>query len=177
MSRSALQQIALKPQDLFVLFALRGEGDRQPSYSDLANRTGLAASAIHGALKRAAAAGLVLFRDRRPSLVRSALRDFVIGGARYAFPPVKGQLARGIPTGYAAPPLNTLIAPSSDPPPVWPHAEGSTRGIAIAPLYPSAASASLRDPALHELLALFDAIRDGQARERELARKLIAERL
>jgi hypothetical protein len=58
---------------------------------------------------------------------------------------------------------------ADDLPPVWPHPEGATRGVALEPLYPSAPVAALRDPALYELLALIDAIREGRARERKLA--------
>ena len=80
-----------------------------------------------------------------------------------------------MPTGYAAAPLNRLIAPGSEPAPVWPHAEGTVRGLSLAPLYPSAPQAALKDERLYALLALFDAIRSGQAREREAAQKLLDE--
>jgi hypothetical protein len=39
-------------------------------------------------------------------------------------------------------------------------------------LYPSAPAAALRNPALYENLALFDALRTGRARERNLAEEL-----
>jgi hypothetical protein len=45
------------------------------------------------------------------------------------------------------------------------------------PLYPSAPAAALRSPALYEYLALFDALRMGNARERTLAEKLLEERI
>ena len=83
----------------------------------------------------------------------------------------------GVPTAYAVAPLNALIAPSADPPPVWPHAEGNARGLALVPLYPSAPAAALRNPALYENLALFDALRMGSARERSLAEELFEKRL
>jgi hypothetical protein len=47
----------------------------------------------------------------------------------------------------------------------------------LVPLYPSAPAAALRNPALYENLALFDALRMGNARERNLTEKLFAERL
>jgi hypothetical protein len=59
-----------------------------------------------------------------------------------------GRLTRGVPTAYAAAPLNKIIAPSSDPPPVWPHKGGGARGVALAPLYPTAPDAALRDEML-----------------------------
>lgn len=48
-----------------------------------------------------------------------------------------------------------------------------TRGAGLAPLYPSVPEAALRNEKLYALLALFDAIRSGQARERNAARDLL----
>jgi hypothetical protein len=177
MAKISSSQIALKPQDLFVLFALTTHGDKNVTYPDLAAQTGLAPSAVHASIKRALASGLAMIRARQAAILKPQLREFVIHGARYAFPAVHGRLARGIATAYAAPPLNRQIAPSADPVPVWPYKSGDTRGMSLAPLYPTVAEASLRDPKLYELLALFDAIRAGQARERALAQNMLEERL
>ena len=171
--RIGTQQIALKPQDLFVLLALLARGGEVASYSELAAQTGLAASAVHSALRRAAAAGLIAYRERRPLLLKPQLREFVLHGARFSFPAVHGRLTRGVPTAYAAAPLNAVITPSADPPPVWPHKRGETRGVALAPLYPTVPDAALRDEKLYALLALFDALRSGQARERNVAQKML----
>ena len=54
---------------------------------------------------------------------------------------------------------------------------GSVRGLALYPLYPSVPEAAARNPALGEMLALFDAVRGGNARERTLALSLLDERL
>ncbi len=177
MARLTTQQIALKPQDLLVLLALAARESGEVTYADLAAQTGLATSAVHASLKRAAASGLIRYQERQPVLLTPHLREFLLSGAKYAFPAVSGKLTRGVATGYAAAPLNAVIAPSSDPPPVWPHKSGSVRGIGLAPLYPSAPDAALRDEKLYELLALFDSLRSGQARERNLARKALEERL
>ena len=53
----------------------------------------------------------------------------------------------------------------------------TARGIAFHPLYPSVPEAAQRNPALGELLALFDAVRGGSAREQALALILLEERL
>jgi len=108
-------------------------------------------------------------------VLKTQLREFLLYGAKYAFPPVWGSLTRGVPTGYAAAPLNALIAPSADPVPVWPHPKGTARGVSLAPLYPSVPAAALKDAKLHAILALFDALRSGQARERNAAQKLLDE--
>jgi hypothetical protein len=171
------QQIALKPQDLLVLFALLSHEAASASYPELATQTGLASSAVHAAVKCAALAGLATYRNRRPVVLKPPLREFARSGARYAFPAVHGRLTRGVPTAHAAPPLNTAIAPSADPPPVWPDKHGTVRGVALAPLYPTVPEAARRDSHLYELLALFEAVRSGQARERELAQAQLAERI
>jgi hypothetical protein len=54
---------------------------------------------------------------------------------------------------------------------------GPRRGIALAPVHTIVPNAARKDPKLGELLALFDAIRIGNAREQELATKLLAEHL
>jgi len=100
-----------------------------------------------------------------------------VHGVKYAYPPERGSLTRGIPTGYAAAPLKSLINQSDEPPPVWPDPEGRVRGYALAPLYRSVPKAVGRDSRLYELLALVDAVRDGRARERELAVKEISGQL
>lgn len=177
MRRAVNRQPALKAQDfylLLVLLALRGE---VLTYPELAAFSGLSMSEVHAALKRAEQARLLAFVDKQPRIIAPAFGEFLLHGARYVFPAARGGMVGGVPTAYAASPLNALIAPSSDPVPVWPHAEGSARGIALVPLYPSAPAAALRNPVLYENLALFDALRMGNARERNLAEKLFKARL
>jgi hypothetical protein len=169
MRRPVNRQVALKPQDFYLLMALATVKAEAPTYPDLAALTGLSMSEVHGALKRAEQARLLAFLDRQPRIVKPAFKEFLLHGARYAFPAVRGGMVGGMPTAYAAAPLDKLIMPSSDPPPVWPNAEGAARGIALMPLYPSAPAAALRNPALYENLALFDALRMGNTRERNLA--------
>jgi hypothetical protein len=55
--------------------------------------------------------------------------------------------------------------------------EGSVRGYSFAPLHKNVSRAALDDPQLYELLVLTDALRDGQARERNLAIKEISRRI
>lgn len=177
MPRSALRQLVLKPQDLYVLLALAACDKERITYPDLAALAGLSLSETHGALRRAEAARLITFENRQPRILAPAFKEFLFHGARYAFPPVRGMLVAGVPTSYAAPPLLAHIAPSADPIPVWPSIEGSARGMAFVPLYPSAPAAALRNATLYENLALFDALRAGNLRERALAERLLEERL
>ncbi|CAN5360792.1 hypothetical protein BH11PSE9_BH11PSE9_39030 [soil metagenome] len=96
------------------------------------------------------------------------LAEFALHGAKYAFAPDRLPSGPGVPTGHAAPALKALFADGHEPL-VWPDAQGSVRGEGIAPLHPCVPAAALRDPALYELLALFDALRAGRARERNIA--------
>jgi hypothetical protein len=177
MRRLVNSQPVLKSQDFYLLLALLARQGEVLTYPDLAAYTGLSMSEVHGALRRAEQSRLLAFVDKQPKLMASALKEFVLHGARYAFPAVTGAMTGGVPTAYAAPPLNKLIAPSADPSPVWPHAKGGVRGLALTPLYPTAPAAALRSLALYENLALFDALRMGSARERVMAEKLFKERL
>jgi hypothetical protein len=61
--------------------------------------------------------------------------------------------------------------------PVWPYADGPVRGYSFAPLHKNVPQAALEDSKLYELLALVDALRDGRAREREMAGRELKKRL
>jgi len=171
-------QIVLKPQDLVVLLRLSLESGPAPSYAAMAEELSLTASEIHAGLNRSVAAQLAR-KDLagKVSVVKEALRLFVQHGARYAFPATQGALSRGIPTGFAAAPLKDKIIQNNEPIPVWPYKNGTIRGTALYPLYPTVPMAAERNPALYELLVLFDAIRGGSARERAIAIDLMNERL
>jgi len=49
--------------------------------------------------------------------------------------------------------------------------------VAFYPLYPTVPMAAEKNPALYELLVLFDAVRGGSPRERALALPMLDERL
>jgi hypothetical protein len=167
----------MKPQDLLVTLKLWVGREQDWTYPLLAKSLGMSVSEAHGAVKRAVRAGLLPPDGLGVKPGAGALREFLIHGAKYAFPAIRGEMARGIPTAHAASPLKDLIAESSEPPPVWPHPKGSIRGASLEPLFPSAPGAALRDSALYEVLALFDALRTGRARERQMAARLLEERL
>lgn len=171
-------QVVLRPQDLVVLLRLSLEREGAPTYAVLAADLSLTASEIHAGVERAVLAQLAR-KDQagKAFVVREALRQFVLNGARYAFPATRGGLSRGMPTGYAAAPLAKKIVQPNEPAPVWPHKNGTVRGEAFYPLYPTVPDAAGRNPDLYELLALFDAVRGGSPRERTLAMTMLNERL
>lgn len=171
-------QVLLRPQDLVVLLRLSLNQGQAPSYAALGSELGLTASEVHAGIERAALAQLAR-KDKtgKATVVREALWLYVQHGARYSFPATRGELTRGLPTSYAASPLRERIVQPNDPPPVWPHKNGTMRGAAFYPLYPTVPEAAMRNPALYELLALFDAVRGGSPRERSIALDLLQGRL
>lgn len=96
------------------------------------------------------------------------LAEFALHGAKYAFPGVRLPLAVGVPTSHSAPAFVGVFAPGSADF-VWPHPNGTVRGVGVEPLHPAVPFAAMRDARLYELLALFDALRVGKARERGMA--------
>ena len=168
---------ALLPQDVVVLAKLLSYADHRPSLARMAADLLLSGSQVHAALNRLSAARLVLKEARSSRPNTSAAEEFLVHGAKYMFPAVRGGVTRGMLTAYAAPPLSQQISSGSDLPPVWPFALGKHRGVSLDPLYKTVPLAARADPRLYELLALLDALRDGRARERSLAENEIVKRL
>ena len=160
-----------------VLLKLLALGDRRATYGELAEALGMSSSEVHASIGRARSARLANIENDRPVIVRAALKEFLLHGAKYAFPATHGSPTRGLPTAYAAPPLATRISQPNEPPPVWPDPQGEQRGIGFHPLYPTAPLAARKDHVLYEFLALFDALRGGAARERQIAGQLLSAHL
>lgn len=168
--------MVLKPQDLVVLLKLAAHPSARLPYSQLARELEMSVSEVHAAVKRSLFAGLAA-KNAGPHPIVGALEEFLLHGARYAFPAQLGGPVRGMPTAHAAPPLKDVLAPSNEMPPVWPDKEGSARGLALSPLYRSVPEAARNDEKLYILLALVDVLRIGGARERELAARELEHQL
>jgi len=177
MQRASGRQWVLKPQDLAVALKLVVLQGRWLPYATLGEVMRLSRFEVHAAVQRLLAARLLVQIEDQPRPVFAALRPFVVFGAPYAYPVVRGEMTIGFPTAHGVAPLKDIMVATDEPAPVWPHAEGIARGPGLLPLYESLPLAAQDDAALYELLALFDALRAGQARERELARKFLEKRL
>lgn len=167
----------LKPQDVFVMLKIVAIEQQQWAYNALAIDLEMSPSEVHAAVKRARAAGLAIEFENGIQANLSVLEEFIIHGLKYVFVPDRGGLTRGMPTGHAASPLKEFFVPSDEPPPVWPDSMGEIRGESFSPLYKSAPNAARKDQKLYELLVLVDAIRDGRARERDIAIRELRRRL
>lgn len=169
--------MVLKPQDVYVALKIAAAKSQRPPYAQLAAELGMSPSEVHASVKRAQFAHLLHGAELggRPNV--SALEEFLVHGLKYAFPATRGEFTRGTPTSYAAEPLRSVIAQINEPVPVWPSPQGKERGVAFEPLYKTAPSAAMRDPAFYEYLALADTLRDGRSRERKLAEQELHRRL
>lgn len=165
----------LKPQDLLVLFKQVTQPSRVLTYAALGEAVQLSTSQAHRSVQRCLASGLAVSGKRGEwQTVRSALLEFAVHGVRYAFPATLGPSRRGIPTSFGTLPLSQHINSAPGDAPVWAHPRGTVKGPSVSPISPTAPDVAMADPALHQLLALLDALRIGRARERELAQKLMA---
>jgi len=168
----------LKPQDLLVLLKVIAHPGQRWTYAALGEALAMSASETHACVKRAVACGLAVAPERGEwSPVRPALLEFLQHGVRYVWPAVAGPVKRGVPTSFGAEPLASKLNAAAGAAPVWAYPEGKAKGPSLSPLYRTAPQAALADPALHQLLALVDALRTGRARERALAAELLASAL
>ena len=163
----------LQSADIYVLSGIAALGDDRWTYRDLAQRLGVAPALVQRALRRAEEAGLYSGDSRR--VHRANLEEFLRHGLRFVAPGKLGGVVSGEPAAWAAPPVSQRIRESGDLPPVWPAADGSTRGQALAPLHEAAGSAAKDFPRLGELLAIVDSLRAGDPRVRSVAAKMLVE--
>lgn len=166
-------QTQMKPQDIVVLLKIVALDSDRWLQKPLADALGMSQSEVSQSVARSLYAGLLMGNGKQ--VRKSALLEFLQYGIAYVFPQHPGAMVRGIVTAHSAAPLNAEI--DSDEHYVWPYTKGNVRGQGIVPLYPTAPAAAEKDPVLHELLALVDALRVGKARERALAIEELKKRL
>lgn len=177
MANLSSKQLVLKPQDLVVAIKVSVNRNKDYRLIELAEELNMALSAVHGSIRRCEQARLISRSAGTIRALRQSVREFVVHGARYAFPGQLGASTRGMPTAIGAPVLAIYFEKSESLSPVWPDPHGEVWGPSLLPIYPSVPFAAARDDALYDVLALLDALRVGAARERELAVKTLDERL
>lgn len=163
----------MRPQDVVVLLKIVALGEEPWLARDAASALHLSPAEVSNSLKRSALADL--YDPVRKQVAKRNLLDLLVHGLRYVFPAQPGGVGRGVPTAHSAPPLDAQFRSGEGF--VWPSAKGSVQGQAIEPLYPGVPDVALEDPAMHQLLALVDALRVGRTRERTEAAKELTKRL
>ena len=164
----------LKGQDVVLLVELLAA---EPGWTirGVGEAVSLGPGSVHRSLARLAESGLYDARRRR--VLTGPAEEFLLHGMRFVFPARTQGEVRGDPTAWAASPLKELLTSSDPLPPVWPAADGATRGLALEPLHTGAVSAARRSSITAERLALLDALRAGDARVRGLAAEQLRLRL
>ena len=177
-----MKQDVLKPQDLLVAMKLAVLGDIEYSYESLGDSLGgMDQGAVHNAVERAKYASLIFGKKNKRGgglkVNRLALAEFIIHGAKYAFPAGESKAKiKGMPTADAIELIDEQLAPSDRLHWVWPDDEGE-EGYRCNPLHKNAVDAAKKDNKLYELLALLDSQRVGDARVKRIGADAIKEKL
>ncbi|MCC6244353.1 MAG: hypothetical protein IT353_16040 [Gemmatimonadaceae bacterium] len=167
-------QPSLRPFDIAV--ALRLLLVPEERYEPMAEALVTSTSAVHRAVARLQLAGLCKSNAR--TVARPALREFLLHGVRYAFPAVHGPERAGIATAWTHPEVAALFTDGDTGRLiVWSSDKGTMRGETLVPLFPNVPAVAARDPRLHEMLALVDALRAGATRERRVVGEALSERI
>ena len=157
----------LRPLDVGVLLNLCLHPGS--TYGEMAEALGVGKSSAHRSIARLVQSGLVSEVNKKglqPN--RGQALEFLQFGVPYVFPARRIPKARGIPTGFSASALVREMAAGGHAL-VWPSTLGTVVGAGVRPLFPGAVQIAFHDPLLYEALALVDALRLGDAREREVA--------
>jgi hypothetical protein len=166
-----MKQQTLRPSDIVIACQLTITNDMP--FARLASETGISVGECHNAVRRLGAASLLNPVARRPA--SEILVRFLVNGVPYAFPAQVGAAVIGVPTALSAPVFSAHV--TAEDPYVWPDLDGTMQGLALTPLFARAAELPSRNPELYDLLAIVDALRVGQVREKKLAEELLQRRL
>ena len=159
----------MRPQDIVILLKIIAKGNSSWYSKDLASELHLSASELTESLNRSQQVGLL--DPSKKKVMVNAFMDFLLFGLRYVYPAQAGSIVRGMLTSHAAPVLAKIF--KSDEKYVWADVEGTERGQAIEPLYPTVPKAAKLDTNLYELLALTDVFRVGKTREIKAAMEIM----
>lgn len=127
--------ISIKSQDILILLYLLTKPDGWLQ-SEVAESLLISPSEVSNALNRCVVSGLI--NGDKSRVNKLALREFLIGGLKYAFPAEVSAKVRGIATAHSASPIKEKIAEGEDIY-VWSHYLGTRRGFGVKPyikLYP-----------------------------------------
>jgi hypothetical protein len=140
--------------------------DKKWTFEELSKALQISETEISFAMERNKLAELV--NPSKSQVNKLALREFLIYGLKYVFPPQLGASTRGIPTAHSASPIAECIAKGNEHF-VWKYYKGTKRGNSIMPLYDNIPKFIENDKALYELLVITDTLRIGKNREIEVA--------
>lgn len=165
---------------LAIWWALETPAPADVTNARMSEALGISASQVFASVRRCAWSHLTVTMDLNSRTIvlphRENLLEFVIHGVKYAFAAERGASERGVPTLRGAPIFRAEFG-MPEQLLVWPHPDGSARGDSLSPLHKIVPKVALENPRFHDALALIDAIRAGDARERKFGEKMIAKML
>jgi len=164
----------MRPQDIVILLKMITLDDRKCSITEMSDCLKISPSEISKAMERNVIAGLVSSDKTRVN--KLALRDFLIYGLKYVFPPQPGNSSRGIATAHSASPVNQKITENGENY-VWKYYKGTRRGNSIVPLYDKIPKIVENQTELYEFLTVIDSLRIGKKREIQIAIKELDKKL
>ncbi|MBL0170212.1 MAG: MarR family transcriptional regulator [Gemmatimonadaceae bacterium] len=145
-------------------------------YEPLAEALVTSTSAVHRSVARLQLSGLCKASSR--TVTRPSFLEFLVSGVRFAFPAVHGPERTGLATAWTHEDVAPLFADGERPRNlVWASDRGTIRGESLVPLFPNLPAVAARDVRLHELLAMVDVLRVGNARERRVVSDVLGQRL
>jgi len=156
----------MRPQDVVILLKMLICEDCPRTFGDLALELQISAAEVSCAMERNRLAGLV--NPAKNQVNKLALREFLIYGLKYVFPPQLGHSTRGIATAHSAPPVSHHITEGRENY-VWEYYKGTRTGNSIVPLYAKIPKFIEHDKELYEYLAIVDTFRVGKNREVDIA--------
>lgn len=159
----------MRPQDIIILLKIIAKGTEPWYNKHLAAELHMSASEVTESLNRSKQVRLL--SPSKNTVMVAALMDFLMFGLRYVYPAQPGALVKGMPTSHSAPVIAKYFQANEKF--VWPDADGTERGQAIEPLYPTVPQAAREDPLFYDLLALTDVYRVGKTRETKMAKDLM----
>jgi hypothetical protein len=165
------KQFALKPQDVVVAAKL-AVGFQHFTYAQLSSAVGLAPSQVHASVK-ALRQSRLLAQDERDDLAinRFRLIEFLIHGVPYMFPATVTHPTKGLATVSALDEMKELFLSQRDY--VWPFPGAKDTGVGLVPLHHCVFKAVQNDLTTYRILMAVDAIRIGDARERDVGISVI----
>jgi hypothetical protein len=165
----------MRPQDIVILLKMMTfKNNNNWTFLEIANALQISEGEVSMSMGRNRIAGLV--NPAKNLVNKLALREFLIYGIKYVFPPQVGSSVRGIATAHSAPPINQQIVGDKEIY-VWSYYKGTRKGNSIVPLYDKIPKIVGNEPELYEYLTIIDTLRIGKTREIEIAIKELDKRL
>ena len=120
----------MRPQDVVVLLKILTCKDCEWTFGELALSLQISPSTVSEAMERNRMAGLT--NPDKNQVNKLALREFLIHGLKYVFPPLLGHSTRGIATAHSALPVSAFITEGRENY-VWAHYKGTRTGNSMIP--------------------------------------------